>query len=332
MASSATRVLLEINGLEIQFETRRGTARAVNQLDLTLYEGERFGLVGESGSGKTTTILGLLRLIEEPGRIAAGEILMDGIDLLQLSEEEMRQVRLARVAMIPQGAMNSLNPVVRIGDQMRWTILEHQRDMNHEQANERVAELLPMVGLLPSVARLYPHELSGGMKQRACIAIAISLGPQLILADEPTSALDVVVQRQIMQTLRSLQERINATVLLVGHDMGLMAQFADRMGIMYGGRLVEVGTVEDIFRNPKHPYTQLLISSIPSFETRGSFKGIPGAGLSLLDPPGGCLFHPRCPSAMEECATRVPELIQVQDAPHSAACLLYGEESHAPTA
>jgi peptide/nickel transport system ATP-binding protein len=325
------RILLETRGLEIQFETRRGTARAVNELDLTLYEGERFGLVGESGSGKTTTILGMLRLIEEPGRIAAGEILMDGVDLLQLSDEEMRQVRLARVAMIPQGAMNSLNPVIRIGDQMRWTILEHEPGMTRAQADQRIDELLPMVGLLPSVARLYPHELSGGMKQRACIAIAISLGPQLILADEPTSALDVVVQRQIMQTLRSLQERMNATVLLVGHDMGLMAQFVDRIGIMYGGKLVEVGSVKDIFHDPKHPYTQLLISSIPSFETRGSFKGIPGAGLSLLNPPGGCLFHPRCPSAMEECATDVPALIQAKDG-HSAACLLYREESHAPTA
>ncbi len=326
------RVLLEIRGLEIQFETRRGTARAVNELDLTLYQGERFGLVGESGSGKTTMILGLLRLIEEPGRIAAGEVLLDDVDLLQLSDEEMRQVRLARIAMIPQGAMNSLNPVVRIGDQMRWTILEHQGETTREQADERIDQLLQMVGLAPAVAKLYPHELSGGMKQRACIAIAISLGPQLILADEPTSALDVVVQRQIMQTLRSLQESINATVLLVGHDMGLMAQFVDRIGIMYGGRLVEVGTVADIFREPKHPYTQLLISSIPSFETRGSFKGIPGAGLSLLNPPGGCLFHPRCPSAMEECATDLPALVQTQGAAHSAACFLYNEESHAPTA
>lgn len=326
------RVLLETSGLEIQFETRRGTARAVNDLNLTLYEGERFGLVGESGSGKTTTILGLLRLIEEPGRITSGRILMDGVDLMQLSEEEMRQVRLARIAMVPQGAMNSLNPVVRIGDQMRWTILEHEPETGRQRADERIDELLQTVRLSTSVSQLYPHELSGGMKQRVCIAIAISLGPRLILADEPTSALDVVVQRQIMQTLRSLQQRMNATVLLVGHDMGLMAQFVERIGIMYGGRLVEVGTVEEIFRNPKHPYTQLLISSIPSFETRGSFKGIPGVGISLLNPPSGCLFHPRCPSVMEECSARVPALVQAQESAHTAACLLYERENHAPTA
>ena len=325
------RVLLETRGLGIQFETRRGTARAVNDLNLTLYEGERFGLVGESGGGKTTTILGLLRLIEEPGRIVSGQVFMDDVDLLRLSDEEMRQVRLARIAMVPQGAMNSLNPVVRIGDQMRWTILEHEPETDRAQADERVDELLQTVGLATSVAKLYPHELSGGMKQRVCVAIAISLGPQLILADEPTSALDVVVQRQIMQTLRSLQQRMNATVLLVGHDMGLMAQFVERIGIMYGGRLVEVGTVEEIFRNPKHPYTQLLIASIPSFETRGSFKGIPGAGVSLLNPPSGCLFHPRCPSAMVECSSRIPALVQAQGSAHTAACLLYEKENDAPT-
>jgi len=329
---STAPALLEIKGLAVQFETRRGLARAVNQIDLTLYAGERFGLVGESGSGKTTAMLGLLRLIEEPGRIAGGEVLLDGVDLLKLSEEEMRQVRLARIAMVPQGAMNSLNPVVRIGDQMRLTILEHEPELGVDEANQRIEELLQMVGLKTSVARLYPHELSGGMKQRTCIAIAISLGPQLILADEPTSALDVIVQRQIMQTLRSLQERMNATVLLVGHDMGLMAQFVERIGIMYGGKLVEVGSVEDIFSNPRHPYTQLLISSIPSFQTRGKFGGIPGVGLSLLNPPDGCLFNPRCPSAMYACRSRVPPLIEVGSG-HSAACLLYEEEgTHASTA
>ena len=319
------RILLETRGLEIQFETRRGVARAVNQLDLRLFSGERFGLVGESGSGKTTTLLGLLRLIEAPGRITAGEVRLEDVDLLQLSDEEMRQVRLSRIAMVPQGAMNSLNPVARIGDQMRWTIAEHHRHSNRSDLDSRIADLLRDVGLHPSVSRLYPHELSGGMKQRVMIAIAISLGPQLILADEPTSALDVVVQRQIMQTLRSLQQRLDATVLLVGHDMGLMAQFVERIGIMYGGQLVEVGTVEDIFRDPRHPYTQMLISSIPSFETRGEFRGIPGVGLSLLDPPDGCLFHPRCPRALDACARQEPSLIQLSET-QSAACLLYGED------
>lgn len=317
--------LLDIRGLEVHFATRRGIARAVNDVDLTLYEGERFGLVGESGSGKTTTILALLRMIKPPGYIAGGTaVFSDGTDLLKLNGEEVRQARLSRVAMVPQGAMNSLNPVLRIGDQIALTMREHGVDEDDTRMAAHVEELLDMVGLKSAVARLYPHELSGGMKQRACIAQAISLRPPLILADEPTSALDVVVQRQIMQTLRKLQDDLKATVLLVGHDMGLMAQFAERIGIMYGGKLVEVGTVEDIFRKPQHPYTQLLISSIPSFGTRGDFKGIPGVGLSLLNPPDGCLFHPRCPKAEERCGQEAPQLKEVAPG-QFASCLLLEE-------
>lgn len=326
-------VLLDIRGLEVHFETRRGIARAVNKVDLTLYKGERFGLVGESGSGKTTLILALLRMIKTPGFIAGGSATLDdGTDLTQLDREQVRQARLKRVAMVPQGAMNSLNPVMRIGEQLMLTMREHTAEPPPKDAQlERVVELLAQVGLKPEVARLYPHELSGGMKQRACIAQAISLNPQLILADEPTSALDVVVQRQIMQTLRQLQHRLNATVLLVGHDMGLMAQFAERVGIMYGGKLVEVGRVEEIFHNPQHPYTQLLISSIPSFETKGEFKGIPGVALSLLEPPSGCLFHPRCPQAMPSCRQRIPTL-QTVAPDHLASCLLHEEDADAPAA
>ena len=312
--------LLQIEDLQVHFETRRGVARAVNKVDLTLYTGERFGLVGESGSGKTTLILALLRMIKKPGYIAGGKAMMEGIDLLQLDQEQVRRTRLAKVAMIPQGAMNSLTPVLRVGEQLALAMREHDQP----PAEGRIAELLQQVGLRPEVSQRYPHELSGGMKQRVCLAQAISLKPRLILADEPTSALDVVVQRQIMQTLRALQEGLGATVLLVGHDMGLMAQFAQRLGIMYGGKLVEVGTVEQIFRNPQHPYTQLLIASIPSFDKKGEFKGIPGVGLSLLNPPGGCLFHPRCPKALPRCATREPQLREV--APQQqASCLLYEE-------
>ncbi len=330
MSDNGKEALLDIRGMEVHFETRRGIARAVNEVDLTLYKGERFGLVGESGSGKTTLILALLRMIKTPGFIAGGSATFDdGTDLIQLSQADVRHARLARVAMVPQGAMNSLNPVMRIGDQLILTMREHGIEGEREEWLKRVEELLDKVGLKPEAARLYPHELSGGMKQRVCIAQAISLNPQLILADEPTSALDVVVQRQIMQTLRQLQHELDATVLLVGHDMGLMAQFAERVGIMYGGKLVEVGTAEDIFHNPQHPYTQLLISSIPSFETKGEFKGIPGVALSLLDPPSGCLFRPRCPQATERCKAEEPRLAEV--APNQlASCLLHEEDEHAP--
>ncbi len=329
-ASGKTReVLLDISALEVHFETRRGIARAVNEVDLKLYKGERFGLVGESGSGKTTMILALLRMIKTPGYIAGGKAVFDdGTDLLALNKEEVRKARLKRVAMVPQGAMNSLNPVVRVGDQITLTMREHGEEGDKEAMRQRVKALFDRVGLKPEVATLYPHELSGGMKQRACIAQAICLNPQLILADEPTSALDVVVQRQIMQTLRQLQQQLDATILLVGHDMGLMAQFAERVGIMYGGKLVEVGPVAEIFRNPQHPYTQLLISSIPSFGSRGDFKGIPGVALSLLDPPTGCLFHPRCPQAMPRCSQVEPALKEIAPG-QLASCLLHEEEHHA---
>ena len=316
--------LLKIRDLEVQFDTRRGVARAVNRVNLDLRAGERFGLVGESGSGKTTLILALLRMIKQPGHIVAGKVLFGDVDLVQLSDEQVRKTRLSQIAMIPQGAMNSLNPVMRISDQLILTMREHGKNNNKNETAQYVNELMELVGLRPDVGRLYPHQLSGGMKQRVCIALAISLRPRLILADEPSSALDVVVQQQVMQTLRRLHEQLNATVLLVGHDMGLMAQFAQRVGIMYGGKLVEVGRVEDIFSNPKHPYTQLLISSIPSFKHKGELKGIPGVALSLLNSPSGCLFHPRCPKAVPQCSRQVPQM-RTLGPDHQAACLLYDE-------
>lgn len=322
------KITLDVRGMHVHFETRRGLARAVNGVDLQLYEGERFGLVGESGSGKTTLILALLRMIRPPGRITGGQALLDGEDLMKLSEEKMRQARLAKISLAPQAAMNSLNPVMRVGKQIIMAMKAHGERGDAPAMRKRVAALLDSVGLKPETARLFPHELSGGMKQRVCIAMAVSLEPRLILADEPTSALDVVVQRRIMQTLCDLQTRMNASVLLVGHDMGLMAQFAQRIGIMYGGKLVEVGPVKEIFENPKHPYTQLLISSIPTFKTRGTFKGIPGVGLSLLNSPTGCLFHPRCPKVMDRCSLRSPQLREV--APGcQAACFLYEEDEDA---
>ncbi|MEE3233225.1 MAG: ABC transporter ATP-binding protein [Candidatus Latescibacterota bacterium] len=262
-------ILLDIENLDVHFATRRRVIRAVDGVSLKIYKGERFGLAGESGSGKTTMLLALLRMIKTPGYIAGGRaVLDDGTDLLAKSLDEFRKIRMERLTMVPQGAMNSLNPVMRIADQMVLTMREHGDNSEKNVVLSRVEELLLSVGLKAEIGKLYPHELSGGMKQRVCIAQAICLNPQLILADEPTSALDVVVQRQIMQTLTKLQEKLGASVLLVGHDMGLMAQFAERIGIMYQGKLVEVDTAQNIFTNPQHPYTQSLISSIPSFERR----------------------------------------------------------------
>jgi peptide/nickel transport system ATP-binding protein len=242
--------------------------------------------------------------------------------LSEMTIEEMRRVRLAKIALVPQGAMNSLNPVIRIKDQILDGVRAHQNGHAERDVLGRLPELLSTVGLDANVLNLFPHELSGGMKQRVCIAIGISLQPQVIIADEPTSALDVVVQRQIMQTLGEVQQRLKASVLLVGHDMGLMAQFVDRIGVMYGGRLVEVGPVRAMFTEPLHPYTQMLISSLPSLGTKGIFRGIPGTPPSLLSPPSGCVFHPRCPKLLPQCPEVVPKLREVRPG-RWVSCHLY---------
>lgn len=316
--------LLEVKDVRVYYYTPRGPVKAVEGVGFSLPAGERFGLIGESGSGKSTMALSLVRLIKPPGRIESGEVWLDGVDLMTLSDEQMRQLRLAGIALITQGAMNSLNPVIRIRPQIIDGLGSHGVQISKREADHRVGELLEWVGLRPEVADMFPHQLSGGMKQRVCTAIAISLRPKVIIADEPTSALDVVVQRQVMETLRRVQEDLGASVILIGHDMGLMAQFADRMGVMYAGRLVEEGAVRDIFSKPQHPYSQLLMASLPSLEKKDVFQGIPGFPPSLLELPPGCVFHPRCPYAMDRCTAENPDPKAV--APnHWAACHLIEE-------
>jgi oligopeptide/dipeptide ABC transporter ATP-binding protein len=314
--------VLRVEDLRVRYHTLAGPVRAVEGVSFSLTKGERLGLVGESGSGKSTTVLALLRMLKPPAQIEAGRVLLDDLDLLQLSDDEMRQARFARISLIPQGAMNSLNPVMRIKNQLMDTIQYHNGQMSRAEMLDRIHFLLESVGLSRAVADMYPHELSGGMKQRVCIAMGISLEPRVILADEPTSALDVVVQRQVMETLGKVQEEIDASLILVGHDMGLMAQFVDKIGVMYAGKLVEIGPVDDIFEEPLHPYTQLLIASLPSLEGKGVFKGIPGITPSLLNPPPGCPFHPRCPQVMERCNTIVPVLQEVRPG-RWVSCHLY---------
>ncbi len=317
--------VLQVEGLRVQYGTPSGPVKAVDGVTFALRPGERFGLVGESGSGKTTTAFALMRLIEPPGEITGGRAILGGVDLLKLSDEKMRQARFAQIALIPQGAMNSLNPVMRIGQQVADTIKAHESGSRERGLEERIGGLLESVGLSVDVGRMYPHELSGGMKQRACIAMAISLRPSVILADEPTSALDVVVQRQVLQTLRRVQEDLGASIIFVGHDMGLMAQFVDRIGVMYAGKLVEIGPVEELFTRPKHPYTQLLIGSLPNLDSKGSLRGIPGMPPSLLRPPGGCAFHPRCPKVLDHCPNVTPELRQ-DEPEHWVSCHLFGSD------
>jgi peptide/nickel transport system ATP-binding protein len=278
--------MLEIRDLQVHYPTPGRTVKAVDGVSLDLRPGERLGLIGESGSGKSTIALAVMRLIKPPGQIAGGQILLDGVDLLRLSEDEMRQQRLAKVALVSQGAMNSLNPVVRIRDQLMDGIQAHGVRASKRELEQSMADLLRSVDLRPEVANLYPHQLSGGMKQRVCIATAISLRPQVIIADEPTSALDVVVQRRVMQTLRRVQDELGAAVILIGHDMGLMAQFAQRVAVMRSGRLVEVNGVKEIFAHPEHPYTRLLMESLPSLDHRESTQAAAEATVPVTAPAG----------------------------------------------
>jgi oligopeptide/dipeptide ABC transporter ATP-binding protein len=298
--------VLRVRGLRVAFDHPLGAVHAVDDVSFTLRANERFGLAGESGSGKTTLALAILRMIKPPGRIEGGSVTLDGTELSALDHEAMRRLRLAGIALVPQGSMNSLNPVMRIEAQIADALADHGVELGAAARAARVGALLRQVGLRPEVARMYPHELSGGMKQRACIAIAICLRPKVIIADEPTSALDVVVQRQVMQTLARVQADIGSAVILVGHDMGLMAQFVDRLGVMYAGRLVEVAPIRSIITAPRHPYTRMLIASLPSLDQRGTMQGLPGLAPLLRELPPGCAFHPRCPTADERCRTERP--------------------------
>jgi peptide/nickel transport system ATP-binding protein len=318
-------VALRVRDLRVHYHTPRGAVKAVDGVSFDLAAGERLGLVGESGSGKSTIALALMRMIKPPGMIEGGQVLLEGTDLLAQTPEQMRQLRLAGIAMIAQGAMNSLNPVRRVRDQILDAFADHGQPLGRGEGEDRVAALLTSVGLNASAAKLYPHELSGGMKQRVVTAIAISLRPKVIIADEPTSALDVVVQRQIMQTLLHVQEDLGAAVILIGHDMGLMAQFVTRLGVMYSGKLVELCPARSMFTEPLMPYSQLLIASLPSLTKKDELRGIPGLPPSLLDRPSGCAFRARCPYAFERCAVEEPALLERRPA-HWAAChLLDGE-------
>ena len=315
--------LLQINNLHVQYETADGAVKAVSDVSLTLQTGERLALVGESGCGKTTLALAIMRLLRPPAHIVEGEVWLDGRDLIQLDEEEMRLARLDEVSLVTQAAMNALNPVMRIEDQIIDGLEDHGYEWSKAKFREHIHSLLEHVGLDANVARMYPHELSGGMKQRVAMATATALKPKLIIADEPTSALDVVVQRQVMTTLGRLQKETGAAVILVGHDMGLIAQFADWVGVMYAGKLVELAPVQQIVENPLHPYSQLLLKSVPGLDQKQErLIGIPGMPPRLIDLPPGCLFAPRCPSVMAHCSQTEPDFVSF-DGGRKAACHLY---------
>jgi peptide/nickel transport system ATP-binding protein len=311
------------------YDTPRGLVKAVDGVSFDLQPGERMGLIGESGSGKTTMATALLRLSRPPAFIAGGEVLLNGRDLLSLRSEPLRKLRLKEIALMPQAAMNSLNPVTRIGEQIREVLQVHLGIKSKQELDKLGGQLLAKVGLRKEVMNRYPHQLSGGMKRRVAMAIAISLSPKVIIADEPTSALDVVVQKQVMLILSRLQQELNVAVLLIGHDMGLITQFADTIGVLYAGKLVERGRVADVLDNPLHPYTRLLIDSLPDLNAKRELFGIPGVPPELLHLPSGCAFHPRCPVATERCKSEVPVIQSPVDG-RQVACHLYPQYDRLP--
>jgi oligopeptide/dipeptide ABC transporter ATP-binding protein len=316
-------VVLQVRDLRVHYATPLGDVIAVNGISFDIYRGELVGLVGESGCGKTTAAMALLRLVQPPGRILGGKAIINGTtDLIALSEPELRRVRWSEIALIPQGAMNSLNPVIRVKNQIADAIETHEGRQSAKALKERILKLFSLVGLPSRVYYMYPHELSGGMKQRVCIAMAIALNPPVIIADEPTSALDVIVQRIVAQTLLDIKDRLGVSMIVIGHDMGLMAQLVDRLAVMYAGNIVELAPVRDALKEPLHPYTQLLIESIPTIKERKPLKITEGLTHDLRNPPPGCIFQLRCPHVMEKCQQVVPPLEQIKPG-HYVACHLY---------
>jgi len=315
-------IVLDVKDLRVHYATPTGDVIAVNGVSFQVEQGELIGLVGESGCGKTTTAMGILRMVQPPGRIVHGQAILNGTDIMALNNRDLRWVRWRELALIPQGAMNSLNPVMLVRKQIADGIETHTGKQPKGELKERILELLNLVGLPARVYDMYPHELSGGMKQRACIAMAIALNPSLVIADEPTSALDVIVQRVVAQTLLDVRRRLGVAMIMIGHDMGLLAQMVDRLVVMYAGNIVEISPVHEVFRQPLHPYTQMLIASIPSIKERKPLLVTEGLTHDLRNPPPGCVFQLRCPHVMEKCREVVPPL-QTQQTKHQVACHLY---------
>jgi len=315
--------LLEVKNLKTQFFTQDGVVHAVNGISYHVNSGETVAIVGESGSGKSVGVMSLIRLIPQPpGKIVDGEVLFDGQDLLKIKEDELRDIRGNRIAMIFQDPMTSLNPVLTIGRQITEAIELHM-NMNKEQARKRAVQLLEMVGIPGAESRLddYPHQFSGGMRQRVMIAMGLSCDPQLLIADEPTTALDVTIQAQIVDLVRRLQDELGMAIIWITHDLGVVAGMADRVLVMYSGFIVEEGNVNDIYANPRHPYTLGLLRSIPRLDLGRQKRLIPIDGLppDLLEPPTHCPFAPRCSFVQDKCWQENPTLVEVTPG-HKAAC------------
>jgi peptide/nickel transport system ATP-binding protein len=323
----ATKPLLSVRDLVVEYRTRRGIVRAVDHVSFDVYPNEVLGLAGESGCGKSTIAHAVTRILKPPAYITGGQIKLGGTDVLAMNEENLRGFRWEHLAIVFQSAMNALNPVLTIGEQIIDSIQAHMQ-VNKREARQRAIELLDTVGIDPKRIDSYPHQLSGGMRQRAVIAIALALNPELIIMDEPTTALDVVVQKQIIEEIQRLKQQFGFSIIFITHDLSLLVEMSDRIAIMYAGEIAEVAPSRQLFSSPQHPYTQRLMNSFPSISgERHALKGIPGAPPDLSDPPTGCRFHPRCDVAIAgRCQEIHPTLREVQPA-HFAACHLLDEET-----
>jgi len=316
--------VLQLEGVTTHYRTLRGWVRAAENVSFEVGKGEALGLVGESGCGKTTVALSILKILPAGAKIRKGRILFDGTDLVPLNNSEMRKVRWKGVSIVFQGAMNAMNPVFKVGDQIIEAIKLHEPDVTKADAYKRTEALLEMVGVDASRVNNYPHEFSGGMRQRALIAMALACNPKLLIADEPGTALDVIVQSQVLQLMKSLKEKLGLSMVMISHDLSIVAEVCEKIAIMYAGNIVEYGDVESVFKEPLHPYTQGLLGAFPSIKgEKKKLISIPGQPPDLLHPPTGCRFHPRCPYAMDICKKEVPVLQKQGSGEHKVACYLY---------
>lgn len=315
--------VLEVTDLKTYFRILRGYVKAVDGVSFEIEKGEALGLAGESGCGKTTTALSVLKILPNNGEIKGGKILFRGKDVLTMSEKELREtVRWKGISIVFQGAMNALNPVYKVGDQIVEAMKTHISDISKEEAKERTSKLMELVGLEPSRAEGYPHEFSGGMRQRALIAMSIACDPDLLIADEPGTALDVIIAAQILKLLKELKKTLDLSIIMITHDLSIIAETCEKIAIMYAGKIAEYGSVFDVFKKPAHPYTQGLISAFPKItEEKRRMVAISGSPPDLLNPPSGCRFHPRCQYAMDICKKEDPELRMVDKV--KVACHLY---------
>jgi len=316
--------VLEVQNLTTHYSTLRGWVRAAENVSFRVEKGQALGVAGESGCGKTTVALSILRILPQGGRIRKGKIIFEGTDIVPLSEDSMRKIRWKGIAIVFQGAMNALNPVFKVGDQIIEAIRVHEPDVEKKHALERARSLLELVGVEADRVDNYPHEFSGGMRQRALIAMALAANPRLLIADEPGTALDVIVQAQTLKLLRDLKEKLGLSMVLISHDLSIIAETCEKVAIMYAGRIVEYGDAEAIFREPLHPYTQGLVKAFPSIKgPRVRLASIPGQPPDLLNPPPACRFNPRCPYIMDVCKKIDPPLEKAGTGDHLGACHLY---------